>query len=185
MMKSDVMQSLKSTNLKLSFSISPLTKWILTLVILGAGIALMVFFYTQEQSRNHQLQDQVDTAAATLVQNNLTMRDLEGKLAEAKLNLAEMQGQVPESVQTMTVEEKLYRAAADAGVEVTSVSMSDARNVKDTSYQAFGVSLSVIGGTENQLRFSGVLGHWLPTADILSASMSGEGMSLVLNVYVQ
>ena len=113
------------------------------------------------------------------------MRDLEGKLAEAKLNLAEMQGQVPESVQTMTVEEKLYRAAADAGVEVTSVSMSDARNVKDTSYQAFGVSLSVIGGTENQLRFSGVLGHWLPTADILSASMSGEGMSLVLNVYVQ
>ena len=185
MMKSDVMQSLKSSNLKLSFSISPLTKWILTIVILGAGIALVVFFYTQEQSQNHQLQDQVDTAAATLVQNNLAMRDLEGKLAEARLNLAELQGQVPASQQTMTVEEKLYRAAADAGVELSSISMSSAKTVKDSTYQAFGVSLTVLGRTDNQLRFSGVLGHWLPTADIVSASMSSEGMSLVLNVYVQ
>ena len=185
MMKSDAMQSLKSANLKLSFSVSPVTKWILTIVVLGAGIALMVFFYTQEQSRNHQLQDQVDRAATTLVQNNLTMRDLEGKLAEAKVNLAEMQASVPPSEQTMTIEEKLYGAAADAGVTVTSVSVSSLDEAQDSSYQSFKVTLSVIGGVANQLRFSGILGHWLPTADIKSASMNSEDMTLVLNVYVQ
>ncbi len=185
MMKTDVMQSLKSANLRFSFSISPLVKWILTIVILGAGVALIVFFYNQEQSRNHQLQDQVDKAATTLVQNNLKMRDLQGQLAETNLDLAEMAASVPPSAQTMTVEEKLYGAAADAGVSISSVSMSGAKQAEDSGYRSMGVTLTIGGGVEHQLRFCGILGHWLPTAEIMSSSMSAEGMSLVFNVYVE
>lgn len=185
MMKSDVLQSLKSTNMRLSFSVPPLAKWVLTILILGTGIALMAYFYTHEQSQNHELQEQVDKAATTLVQNNLAMRDLEGQLAEARLNLAELQAMMPSARQTMTVEEKLFQAATDAGVTINSISVSDPKSISDGAYQAFGVSVSVLGGVENQLRFSGVLGHWLPTAEIVTVSTSGEGMSLALNVYVQ
>ncbi len=185
MMKTDVMQSLKSSNLKLSFSISPLTKWILTIVILGVGVALIVFLYTQQQSRNSQLQDEVDKAATTLVQNNMKMRDLEGQLAAANLSLAEMQASFPPSAQTMSVAEKLYGAAADAGVGVSSLSVSDPKNAEQTGYQFFGVTLTITGGLENQLRFAGILGDWLPTADIESSSVSSDGMTLVFNVYVK
>jgi Tfp pilus assembly protein PilO len=185
MMKSDAVQSLKSANLKLSFSISPVTKWVLTIVILGAGIALMAYFYTQEQSRNHQLQDQVDKAAMTLVQNNLAMRDLEGQLAEANMSLAELEASVPPAAQTMTLEEKLYYAAADAGVTLNNISVSNLEDANDGGYQSYGVNLSLTGGEENQLRFVGILGYWLPTAEISSSSMGADTMTMVFTVYVQ
>lgn len=185
MMKSNTFQSLKATNLRLSFSISPLTKWILTILVLGIGIAVIAYSYTQEQSRNHQLQDQVDKASATLVNNNLTMRDLEGQLAEANLSLAEMRALVPPSEQTMTIDEKLFALGTDAGVSVTSVSTSGLNEADDSGYQSFRVTVSAMGEVEDQLRFAGILGHWLPTAQVNSASMNGEAMTLVLTVYVK
>ena len=185
MMKSNTLQSLKATNLKLSFSISPLTKWILTILILGIGIAVIAYSYTQEQSRHNQLQDQVDTASATLVNNNLTMRDLEGQLAEANLSLAEMRALVPPSEQNMTVDEKLYALAADAGVGLNNLSVSDLQDADDSGYRSFKVTVTVAGETANQLRFAGALGHWLPTARIASSSMGVDSMTMVLNVYVK
>lgn len=187
MMKSDVMKSLKATNLKVSFSISPLTKWILTILVLGIGIAVVVFFYTQEQSQNAKLRDQVDTAATSLVQNSLTKRDLDAKLSAANLKLAKLQVQVPSSGETMTMQEALYRAASDADVEMATVNVSDTKATKvgDSSYQAFTVSVTVNGPMENQLRFAGVLGSWLPSADITSSSTTAESMSLIMQVYAR
>lgn len=186
MMKSDVIQSLKATHFKLSFSISPLTRWILTILVLGVGVIVVLFLYSQEQSRNAELQDDVDGAAATLVQNSLARRDLEGKLATANLELAELQALVPSSGQTMTVEEALYAAAADAGVEISTVSVSTPRGSAqgEADYQSLGVTVSVTGLPMNQLRFIGVLGHWLPSADIESTSLSAESVSLAMSVYV-
>jgi hypothetical protein len=185
MMKSNTLQSLKATNLKLSFSISPLTKWVLTILILGVGIAFIAYSYTQEQSRNHQLQDQVDRSSATLVDNNLTMRDLEGQLAEANLSLAEMRALVPPSEQTMTIDEKLYALGTDAGVAVNSVSTSSLNDADESGYQSFRVTVTATGEVDDQLRFAGILGHWLPTAEVASASMNGEIITMVLTVYVQ
>ena len=39
------------------------------------------------------------------------------------------------------------------------------------------------GDTEDFLRFVGRLGYWLPTASIESVSVSGDSMSLTLQVY--
>ena len=185
MMKSDVMHSLKTANLWLSFSISPLIKWALTILVLGTGIALVAYTYTHEQSRNHQLADQVDRASATLVNNNLRMRDLEGQLAEANLEMAGMKALVPPSDQTMTIEEKLYTGAADAGVVVNSITMTKLKGAEDSGYQSFGMTVDVTGQVDDQLRFAGILGQWLPTAEIASCSMAGDSMNLVLNIYVE
>jgi hypothetical protein len=101
------------------------------------------------------------------------------------LALAELTANFPSSSQSMDVEETLFRAAADAGVELTSINCSDPKAVKvgDSSYEAFGVTVSVTGETGSLLRFAGVVGYWLPSAGIESASMSSEGMTLVLEVY--
>jgi hypothetical protein len=48
---------------------------------------------------------------------------------------------------------------------------------------SFGVTVSVIGETGSLLRFAGVVGYWLPSASIESASMSNVDMTLVLKVY--
>ena len=179
------MKSLKSVNLKLNFSLSPITRWILTIVILGVGVVLVVVLYSQQQTQNNKLTDEVDTAGTTLVQNSLSRRDLENRLVTANLALAELTANFPSSKQSMDMEEALFKAAADAGVELTSISASDpkAETVGGSSYEAFGVTVSVTGETGSLLRFAGVLGYWLPSAGIESASMSGEDMTLVLKVY--
>lgn len=185
MMKSDVFRSLRSSNLSLSFSISPLVKWALTILVLGAGIVLVLFLYTQEQSRNHALQSQVDRAAFTLVQNNLAQRDLEGQVATANLELAELRTRIPSSSETMTLEEALYGAASVAGVEILSVSVGRSGGQQAGGYQPVSVSLWISGQQLDQMRFVGVLGHWLPSADITSASLAGESVTLNMVVYVQ
>jgi hypothetical protein len=179
------MKSLKSVNLKLNFSLSPITRWILTIVILGFGVVLVVFLYSQQQTKNNKLTDEVDTAGTALVQNSLSRRDLDNRLVTANLALAELTSNIPSSQQSMDVEQALYKAAADAGVAVTSISCSDpkAETVGSSSYEAFGVTVAITGETGSLLRFVGVVGYWLPSAGIETASMSGEGMTLVLKVY--
>jgi hypothetical protein len=157
----------------------------MTVVILGFGVVVVVFLYTQQQTRNNDLKDQVDTAGTALVQNGLSRRDLENRLVTANLALAELTANFPSSSQSMDMEEALFKAAADAGVEVTSINASDpkAETVGDSTYEAFGVTVSVTGETGSLLRFAGVVGYWLPSAGIETASMSSEGMTLVLKVY--
>ena len=179
------MKSLKSMNLKLSFSLSPITRWILTILILGVGVVLVVFLYTQQQTKNNKLTDEVDTAGTALVQNSLSRRDLENRLVTANLALAELTANFPSSQQSMDMEEALFKAAADAGVELTSINASDpkAETVGGSTYMSFGVTLSVTGETGSLLRFAGVVGYWLPSAGIETASMSDVDMTLVLKVY--
>jgi hypothetical protein len=181
------MKSLKSVNLKLNFSLSPITRWIMTIVILGFGVVLVVFLYSQQQTKNNKLTDEVDTAGTALVQNSLSRRDLENRLATANLALAELTvtANLPSSSQSMDVEEALFKAAADAGVELTNIGVSDpkAETVGGSTYLAFGVNVSITGETGSLLTFVGRLGYWLPSAGIESASMSSEGMTLALKVY--
>ena len=182
------MKSLKSVNLKLSLpriSLSPITRWILTMVILGFGVVVVVFLYSQQQTRNNKLSDEVDTAATALVQNSLSRRDLENRLVTANLALAELTATFPSSSQSMDVEETLFKAAADAGVELMNINCAPpkAETVGGSAYKAFGVTVSVTGETGSLLRFAGVMGYWLPSASIESASMNGEDMTLILKVY--
>jgi Tfp pilus assembly protein PilO len=179
------MKSLKSTNLKLSFSFSPMTKWILTILILGVGVVLVVVFYAQEQTRNSELKEEVGKASTTLVQKSLERKALEDRLEVANLSMAELVAQFPSAKQSMDVEEALFSAAADSGLAVTSINCPEPRSqtVNKATYQAFGVSVSLTGDTESFLRFVGRLGYWLPTASIESVSVSGDSMSLTLQVY--
>jgi len=180
------MKSLKNVKLSVSLpSISATTRMILTILILGVGVVLVVFLYSQQQTKNNDLTDQVDTAGTTLVQNSLSKRDLENRLVAANLTLAELTANFPSSQQSMDVEEALYRAAADAGVELISITCSDpkAETVGGSTYEAFGVSVTVTGETGSLLRFAGVVGYWLPSAGVQSASMSSVDMTLVMKVY--
>jgi hypothetical protein len=148
---------------------------------------LVVFLYSQQQTKNNKLTDEVDTAGTALVQNSLSKRDLDNRLATANLALAELTvtANLPSSSQSMDVEEALYKAAADAGVELTTISVSDpkAEAVGGSTYMSFGVSVAVTGETGSLLRFAGVVGYWLPSASIESASMGSGDMTLVLKVY--
>ena len=177
------MKSMKSVDLKLP-SLPPMVRWIATIVILGLGVVLVVFFYAQEQSRNSDLKDQVNTSSGTLIQNGLKKQDLESRLVAANLGVAELSAQFPSAKQSMDVEETLFSAAADSGVVISSVSCSEPKPqlVGGSSQNAFGVSVSVTGQTEDLLRFVGRLGFWLPSASIDSVSVTGDSMSLTLKI---
>jgi hypothetical protein len=179
------MKSLKSIDLKPSFTISPMTKWILTILILGIGVVLVVVFYAQEQTRNSSLKEEVGDASTTLVQNSLARRNSENRLAAANLSLAELAAQFPSARQSMDVEDALFSAAADSGVAIMSINCPEPRSVEvgNSTYQVFKVSVAVTGDREDCLRFVGRLGYWLPSASIDSVSVSGESMSLTLQVY--
>ncbi len=187
MMKADVMQSLKSTNLNLNFSVSPLVRWVLTIVILGAGIAVIAFLYTQEQSRNNQLQDQVDAAAATLEQNNIQMTDLNGQLAAANVSLTDLhqQADFPSSHETMDIQERLYQVAAASGVQVGSINIPGLDSAEGSAYQYLDVTVDISGPVANLLLFADTLGSKVPTAQVASCKMSNDTMNMVLSVYVE
>ena len=178
-------KSWKSIELKPSFSFSPMTKWILTILILGVGVVLVVVFYAREQTRNSDLKEEVDNASTTLVQNSLARRDAENRLAMANLNLAELSVLFPSAKQSMDVEDALFSAAADSGVAISTISCPVPRSVKAGagSYQAFAVSVAVRGDREACLRLVGRLGFWLPTASIESLSVGEDGASLSLQIY--
>ena len=178
-------KSWTSIELKPSFSLSPMTKWILTILILGVGVVLVVVFYAREQTRNSDLKEEVDNASTTLVQNSLARRDAESRLAMANLNLAELSVLFPSAKQSMDVEDALFSAAADSGVDIANINCADpkALTVGASSYQAFAVSVGVTGDREDCLRFVGRLGFWLPTASIESLSVGVDGVSLSLQIY--
>jgi hypothetical protein len=179
------MKSLKSVNVKLPSSISPMAKWIATIVILGVGVVLVVFLYAQEQSRNSDLKDQVNAASGILVQNGLKKQDLEKRLVVANLGVAELAAQFPSEKQSMDVEEALFSAAADSGVSITNINCPEpkALQVGSNSYKAYPATVSLTGDTQSLLRFVGRLGFWLPSAGIDSVSMGEEGMTVALKVY--
>jgi Tfp pilus assembly protein PilO len=179
------MKSLKSVNLKPSFSLSPMTKWILTIVILGIGVVLVVVLYAQEQTRNSDLKKEVNTASTTLVEKSLERKALENRLAVANLTMAELATQFPSAKQSMDVEDALVNAAADSGLAITSINCPEprAQTVNNAIYQSFGVSVTLTGDTEDYLRFVGRLGYWLPSASIESVSLDLDSLSLSLQVY--
>jgi cytoskeletal protein RodZ len=178
-------KSWKSIDLKPSFSFSPMTKWILTILILGVGVVLVVVFYAREQSRNSDLKEEVGTASTTLIQNSLRRNATEDRLAAANLDLAVLVAKFPSAQQSMDVEEALFSAAADAGVSIASINCSEPKDQKvgESTYPAFAVSVSVTGDTEDCLTFVGRLGYWLPSASIDSVSLSEGDMSLKLNIF--
>jgi hypothetical protein len=181
------MKSLKSAkiDLKLPSSISPMAKWIVTIVILGLGVVLVVYFYAQEQARNSDLKDQVNTASGILVRNSLAKQDLQERLIAANLGLAELSAQFPSEKQSMDVEEALFSAAADSGVTIDNINCPEPKDqqVGSNTYKAFGATVSVIGDTESLLRFVGRLGFWLPSAGIDSVALGEDSMSVTLNIY--
>lgn len=186
------MKSLKNMKLSVSLpSISATTRMILTILILGVGVVLVVVLYSQQQTRNNKLSDEVDTAATALVQNSLSRRDLENRLVAANLTLAEVTANFPSSKQSMDVEEALYKAAADAGVGMEDVSCSvpKAETVGSSSYGTYSIAVSVTGDTQSILRFVGIVGNWLPSTSIESATLRGSGeaviLALNLKVYAQ
>jgi hypothetical protein len=162
-----------------------MTKWILTILILGVGVVLVVVFYAQEQSRNSDLKEEVGTASTTLIQNSLRRNATEDRLAAANLDLAVLVAKFPSAQQSMDVEEALFSAAADAGVSIASINCSEPKGQKvgESTYPAFAVSVSVTGDTEDCLTFVGRLGYWLPSASIDSVSLSEGDMSLKLNIF--
>jgi len=179
------MKSLKNVKLSVSLpSISAATRMILTILILGVGVVLVVVLYGQQQTRNNKLSDEVDGAATTLVQNSLSRRDLENRLVAANLTLAEVTANFPSSKQSMDVEEALYKAAADAGVEITSVNCAVPKleKVGSSSYNVYAIAVSATGDTQSILRFVGILGNWLPSTSIESAFTDGSGEEVALGL---
>jgi Tfp pilus assembly protein PilO len=177
------MKSLKSVNLRLPSSISPMAKWIVTIVILGVGVVLVVFFYAQEQSRNSELKDQVNAASGILVQNGLKKQDLEKRLVAANLGVAELAAQFPSEKQSMDVEEALFSAAADSGVGITNINCPEPKAQTGMAYKAYPATVSLTGDTESLLKFVGRLGFWLPSAGIDSVSMGEDSMTVTLRIY--
>lgn len=179
---------MKSLNTKLSFQLSPVTRWILTILVVGIGVVLVVVFYAQEQARNTRLKDEVSTVQRLLISNSLKKADLEARLVQANLSLAEARTRFPSIWQSMDVQEALYKAAADAGVGIVNIDCSPPASER-VGGQEFGVlktNVSVIGGSDQVLRFAGVLGYWLPSSTMETVSMGREGeeISLVLTIKV-
>jgi hypothetical protein len=164
------------------------TKWILTLgilVILLVGIAV---YYTRQQDRHDELSEDLDQAQQTLIMNSQQKGLLQYQLDLANLAYAEGLAVFPDAGQSMDVEQALYGAAAESGVEITTLSCSAPAAAQAGGYQVFAISLGVDGQVEALLRFTAVLGYWLPSADIASVSINtqdgGSGtLSMSLKVY--
>jgi cytoskeletal protein RodZ len=174
---------------KVSLSLSPVTKWVLTIVILGIGLVVVVVLYTQQETKNSDLEKQVRTAETTLVNNSQSRTQLEQELLVASASLDEAKAVFPASDQSMEVEEALSAAANAAGVRVDMLNClePEAETVGETEYQVFQVSMSMTGDAEGLMRFVGTLGDWLPSAKVNSFGVaSGEGgstLSVSISVY--
>ncbi|MBM4444451.1 MAG: hypothetical protein FJ020_03990 [Chloroflexi bacterium] len=164
------------------------TKWILTLVILVILLVGIAVYYTRQQDRHDKLSEDLDKAQQTLIANSQQKGLLQYQLDLANLAYAEGLAVFPDASQSMDMEQALYGAAAESGVEITTLSCSSPTAAQAGGYQVFAVSLGVDGQVEALLRFTAVLGYWLPSADIASVSMNtldgGSGtLSMSLKVY--
>jgi len=183
------MKSLKSVNI--SLSISPVTRWIITIVILVAVLAVVIVFYVQQQTRNNNLKDDLSTAQTSLVSNSAQRDGLSARLVQANLALSQLQAQFVSPEESISLEEAVYKAEAAAGVEVYSINCTSpvSATVGNTTYQVYSVTLNARGEVEPLLRFMTVLGDWLPSAGMgksasLSTDESGQSqLNLELDVY--
>jgi hypothetical protein len=182
------MKSLKSVNI--SLTISPMTRWIITIVVVVAVLAVVTVLYVQQQTRNNELRDDLSAAQTALVTNGAQKDSLSVRLVEANLALSQLQTQFVSPTESISLEEALYRAAAAAGVEVSNIGCSApaSETVGKGTYQVYTVTLDAQGEVESLLRFITVLGDWLPSAGMgestsMSFSESGQS-SLPLKLYV-
>jgi Tfp pilus assembly protein PilO len=183
------MKSLKSVNIS-SFSISPLTRWVITMVVLVALLAVVVVLYTQQQTRNSDLKDNLGTAQANLLKFSLQKSQLDDRLVQANLSLSQLTAQFASANESMGFEEALYSAAAATGVEVTSISCGSPKpvTVGSISYQQYVVGIGIHGDVEALLRFMNSVGNWVPSGGIGSTTLAiGEDgqadLTVSLDVY--
>ncbi len=183
------MKSLKSVNI--SLSISPVTRWIITIVILVAVLAVVTVLYVQQQTRNNELKDDLSKAQTSLINNGAQKDALSERLVTANLELSQLQARFVSPNESISLEEAVYKAAAAAGVEVYSIGCGSpaSTTVGERDYQVYAVTLNARGEVEPLLRFINVLGQWLPSAGMQNgASMSIDEtgqtqLSLKLDVY--
>jgi hypothetical protein len=159
------------------------TKWILTLGILLILVVGIAVYYTQQQGRHDKLSEDFSAAQQTLIMNSQQKGLLQNQLDVANLAYAEARAVFPDSSRSMDVEQALFGLAAETGVKINTLSCSAATAAQSGGYQVFAVSLGVEGRIEALLRFTAVLGYWLPSADIASVSLNTQdGGSAVLSM---
>ncbi len=165
-----------------------MTRWIITIVILVAILAVVTVLYVQQQSRNNELNDDLSAAQGGLLSNGAQRDALSARLVKANLALSQLQAQFVSTTESITLEEAVYQAAAAAGVNVSSINCGapTSTTVGSRTYQVYSVTLNAGGEVENLLRFMIVLGDWLPSAEMgKSVSMSAdEGGQSLLNLKV-
>ena len=170
--------------------VSERTKWILTLGILAVLIIGAGVYYGLQARDNGKLEDDLQTAQSKFLQNSVFKEQGVAEIAEADLDSFQLGLFFPRSNESMEIEEALFGAAAEAQVAISVVSCSDPnpQTVGSTGYRVFAVSTAVRGTPEGLLRFVGVLGYWLPSADIVTVGLNmpaqGEStLSLSISVY--
>ena len=173
-------------NIKISRTI----KWVMTLGILLILLAASVILYLGQQTKHNQLGSDLSSAQDNLIASSQEKDQLESRLREVNLTLPAWVEQFPISDQSMTLQEALYGAADEAGVEITTLGCPPAKpETQGTiTYQVFMVTVSADGEMESLLGLLGHLGSWLPSASVESASVSilSEGnatLSMTLKVY--
>jgi len=173
-------------NIKISRTI----KWIMTLGILLILLAAAVILYLGQQTKHNQLSSDLSSAQDNLIAKSQEKDQLESRLREVNLALPAREVQFPISDQSMTLQEALFGAADEAGVEITILGCPPAHpETQGTiTYQVFLVTVSAEGEMESLLGLLGHLGYWLPSASIESALVNtpSEGnatLSMTLKVY--
>lgn len=171
-------------------SVSPVIRWVLTLLILGVGLVVVVVLYSQQESRNGDLEKQLSEAQTRLINNSQAKGQLESELARAEVDSVRAKLPFPASDQSMDVEEAVYDAADSVGVTVASMSYGTPASdtIGATPCKVFTVTLTVNGEEEDLIRFVGLLGDWLPTATVNTVTIAegdigGKTLSLGISVY--
>ena len=170
--------------------VSERTKWILTLGILailliGAGV-----YYGFQARDNGELDRDLQDAQAQFIKNSALHEQYTGEIEEAGLDTFQLALFFPRSNESLEIEEALFGAAAEAQVSISTISCSEPKpqTVGSIGYQVFTVNTAVRGTPEGLLRFVGVLGYWLPSAELetvgLNMPAQGEStLSLSISVY--
>lgn len=173
-----------------SMKLSKTMKWILSVGLILILLAAAAILYVGQQTRHNRLSDDLEEAQQTLLANSQQKSTLVSQLAELDLSIAENRALFPRADQSMDIEQALYGAAAEVGVNVNTFSCPKPKPEQkgSTTYSLFLVSLGAEGEVDALLQYVYVLGCWLPAAEVQSAALSstGEGpvmLSLNLKVY--
>jgi hypothetical protein len=188
-------------------------RWILTIGILLIPIIVLGVIYAQHSGEESQLRADIDSAwtqrsyLVALWQHRIADANNEKALLEADLSQAELQlqsdlqllndttEQLDELVQedfphnyTQSIEigDRLFQAAADAGVTISSYtcSLPSERTLNDIKFQVFSIDLTVKGEVQDLLDFNIEVSQRFPDCDFKSVSTSmPASMNLKLDVY--